>query len=302
MGYLSQASSGASVSTKLTLSMLVELPETPASGFPATIISWGNMDATNDPIRGYPNGQNSFVGLSSGPVTVDVQIRSLHDVIHAFAGSPSDNYIGYAPGGGTTTQSPDGGGFQYDIYTTAIIFCSFDFSDFVPGQRYHVLVALDVSADGDLATEPAGPGSDFPYSYRFTGKCFINGTNRSVFSDSLSLEQDDGAVADGTLPIWPIAINSQQVALPGLELVGGVVANNDGAVKVGNVLVWTDYIDPDAHIDKFFRDGNPVNPEEAIAAFGTPDYDIRGPAATVTTNLGSAGDFVKTGTATDAAW
>ena len=55
-------------------------------------------------------------------------------------------------------------------------------------------------------------------------------------------------------------------------------------------------------IATFFRDGKPVNPEEAIAVFGAPDFDIRGPAATVETNRGTAGDLVKTGTAADTTW
>jgi hypothetical protein len=37
----------------------------------------------------------------------------------------------------------------------------------------------------------------------------------------------------------------------------------------------------------------------AIAALGTPKYDLRGPASGITTNHGSAGDFTKTGTITD---
>jgi hypothetical protein len=90
--------------------------------------------------------------------------------------------------------------------------------------------------------------------------------------------------ADGTYPIW----NGQQISIPGQSLIDGVAANPNGAVKCGNMLAWAEqYIDPTAHIDKFFRDSKPVNPSEAIAAFGTPDFDIRGPASTVGTNRGT---------------
>jgi hypothetical protein len=50
------------------------------------------------------------------------------------------------------------------------------------------------------------------------------------------------------------------------------------------------------------RSVTPMRLEEAIAAFGTPDFDTDGPASDIETNHGSGGDFVKTGTATDATW
>ena len=83
----------------MTLSMWVNLAALPGFGVEAKLVSWGNIDATNDVIRGLPDGLNSFVGISysGGTAYLDAQIRSPLDTIHAFKGSPSDNYIGYAP-------------------------------------------------------------------------------------------------------------------------------------------------------------------------------------------------------------
>ena len=79
--------------------MWVNLAALPGFGVEAKLVSWGNIDATNDVIRGLPDGLNSFVGISysGGTAYLDAQIRSPLDTIHAFKGSPSDNYIGYAP-------------------------------------------------------------------------------------------------------------------------------------------------------------------------------------------------------------
>ena len=83
----------------MTLSMWVNLAALPGFGVEAKLVSWGNIDATNDVIRGLPDGLNSFVGIgySGGTAYLHAQIRSPLDTIHAFKGSPSDNYIGYAP-------------------------------------------------------------------------------------------------------------------------------------------------------------------------------------------------------------
>ena len=77
----------------MTLSMWVNLPPLPGFGVEAKLVSWGNIDATNDVIRGLPDGLNSFVGISysGGTAYLDAQIRSPLDTIHAFKGSPSDD-------------------------------------------------------------------------------------------------------------------------------------------------------------------------------------------------------------------
>jgi hypothetical protein len=92
-------SASVSSSSKMTLSMWVNLAALPGFGVEAKLVSWGNIDATNDVIRGLPDGLNSFVGIgySGGTAYLHAQIRSPLDTIHAFKGRPSDNYIGYAP-------------------------------------------------------------------------------------------------------------------------------------------------------------------------------------------------------------
>jgi hypothetical protein len=111
---------------------------------------------------------------------------------------------------------------------------------------------------------------------------------------------------------WKVGIAAQPIGIPGYAGAKYLDFDADGnflypnqtnqRIQLANFQLWTDlYVDDlGSVIDKFIgADGKPVNPAVAIDALGTPVYDIRGPASGIATNLGSGGDFTKTGTVSD---
>jgi hypothetical protein len=121
------------------------------------------------------------------------------------------------------------------------------------------------------------------------------------FSISHGVQGGGTATLTGHVPGFSFDLNGKEIAIPqqAAHAASGVVGNTE-AVKMADIQIWVDrYIDPTIHIDKFYRDGAPVNPTEAADAFGAPTYRLQGPSSGITTNGGSGGDFVKSGTVAD---
>jgi hypothetical protein len=106
---------------------------------------------------------------------------------------------------------------------------------------------------------------------------------------------------DVEYPGFTIALSGHEFSIPCLA--ANAAPDYNPAFQIADSLMWTG-VSLDTSVTehrRLFIDaaGRPVNPSVAIAALGTPVYDLRGPALGIGTNRGSAGDLTKTGTVSD---
>ena len=112
---------------------------------------------------------------------------------------------------------------------------------------------------------------------------------------------DSAPDGDVSLPSFTIQINGLEAAIP--VQAANALAGDNSIVQIADFMMWTG-VSLDTSVianRRLFIDaaGNPVNPDVAIAALGTPVYHFSGPASGIATNLGSAGNPTKAGTVTD---
>lgn len=151
---------------------------------------------------------------------------------------------------------------------TSQFYVETDFGVLVPGQWHHVFVSVD--------------------------------TNHGAGSKICNLLVDGVDVVDGAATVdadgaFDISVNGYHLWNPPKSFLNQYYCN---------VMVWFDQcIDPTVgNLAKFVDDdGNPVDPAEAIAEFGTPAILFTGGADEFVVNQGSGGAFTPSGTIDDAA-
>jgi hypothetical protein len=144
-----------------------------------------------------------------------------------------------------------------------------------PDVEHHIFMSADTN-------HPAGEKIAFLY---VDGVDVLNPANTIDSSDAFSM-------------VFNITDDAGRVMCVPDDEFGGEISGRSG----GDYQLWLGQaIDPTVgdNFSKFWANGAPVDPAIAAAAFGQQTVLLQGPAATLATNTGSTGTFMKIGTLTD---
>jgi hypothetical protein len=283
MGYLSQASSPVADFSKCVISFLARVP---TASLPAVFFEFGDPSDVSSAGLSTSEFDLYLIGPDDYTYTQGVDSSEpLRTSCHIGTGAPppaGDTWHRYIISidlsGGANWTYTDPPGFDPAFYT----FVNNDF-------RFWLSVDdTDYSATSFLPRTVVSPPSD-PIS----GPAGIFFPNMSGVEFTRS--------GDVNFPGFSIKLSGLEFAIPCLAANADPVYNP--AFQIADFLMWTG-VSLDTSVTanrRLFIDasGDPVNPSVAIAALGTPVYDVRGPASGIATNLGSAGNLTKTGTVTD---
>lgn len=351
MGYINQTASVAN-SSKMTISMWCQIPD--ISGLTTVpLLEFGqrsndNLNQNSGIYLVYSGAVPNYAGGGGAPClyTVFNAVGNSLDLGANVSGSTTTNTewkpeTTISPGPPPVTNPEGhfhwiiGAGSEFFQYIDATVpfvntYVPAGFAD--AGKWFHLLIAVDVSADNTTTTSAYGDtgvvtgsnklsifvnGQDVGFSY--TGGGIFDGLNSDqsqsfVYPNATALagrppgewpmrayefrNTDSSSPVSMTVPGWQIAISSFAFGLPSPS--SFPLASSHPSVRYADVQIWVNqYISPTTHIASFIDTGAPVNPADASAAFGTPDFLFRGNASGFPVNQGTAGSLSQTGTITD---